>query len=62
MTDDEWAYFEPFLIRGTGRPPRGHRQVLDAIFWQMRTRRTVAGPAGAIWQLEFDLSAIPAVG
>ena len=37
MTDDEWGYFEPFLIRGTGRPPRGHRQVLDAIFWQMRT-------------------------
>jgi hypothetical protein len=26
MTDDEWAYFEPFLIyRGGGRPPRNHR-------------------------------------
>jgi transposase len=37
MTDDEWAYFEPSLIRGIGRPPRGHRQVLDAISWQMRT-------------------------
>ena len=22
MTDDEWAYFEPFLIRRGGRPPR----------------------------------------
>jgi hypothetical protein len=30
MTDDEWAYFEPFLIhRGGGRPPRNHRRVLD---------------------------------
>jgi transposase len=37
MTDDEWAYFEPFLIRGIGRPPRSHRRVLDAVFWQMRT-------------------------
>jgi hypothetical protein len=27
MTDDEWAYFEPFLIyRGGGRPPRNHRR------------------------------------
>jgi transposase len=37
MTDDEWAYFGPFLIRQTGRPPRSHRRVLDAVFWQMRT-------------------------
>ena len=38
MTDDEWAYFEPFLIhRGSGRPPRNHRRVLDAVFWLMRT-------------------------
>jgi len=37
ITDDEWAYFEPFLIRQTGRPPRSHRRVLDAVFWQMRT-------------------------
>src|SRR5215813_11637198 len=37
MTDDERAYFEPFLIRRDGRPPRNHRCVLDAEFWQMRT-------------------------
>ena len=38
MADDEWAYFEPFLIhRGGGRPPRNHRRVLDAVFWLMRT-------------------------
>jgi transposase len=37
MTDDEWAYFEPFLIRRCGRPPRSHRRVLDAVFWLMRT-------------------------
>ena len=37
MTDDEWAYFEPFLIRRGGRPPHNHRRVLDAVFWLMRT-------------------------
>jgi transposase len=37
MTDEEWAVFEPFLVRGGGRPPRDHRRVLDAIFWIMRT-------------------------
>jgi hypothetical protein len=38
MTDEEWAYFEPFLIhRGGGRPPQNHRRVLDAVFWLMRT-------------------------
>jgi transposase len=35
--DDEWAYFEPFLIRRDGRPPRNHRPVLDAVFWLTRT-------------------------
>jgi transposase len=37
MTDEEWAYFEPFLIHRGGRPPRNHRGVLDAVFWLMRT-------------------------
>jgi transposase len=37
MTDDECAYFELFLIRRGGRPPRNHRHVLDAVFWLMRT-------------------------
>jgi transposase len=37
MSDAEWAYFEPFLVRGRGRPPRNHRKVLDGIFWLMRT-------------------------
>jgi transposase len=37
MSDEEWAYFEPFIVRGGGRPPRNHRRVLDAIFWIMRT-------------------------
>ena len=37
MTDLEWAYFEPFLVRRNGRPPRNHRRVLDGIFWLMRT-------------------------
>lgn len=35
MTDDEWAYFEPLLIRRGGRPPRNYRRVLDAVFWQI---------------------------
>lgn len=40
MEDAEWAFFEPFLIavRGRGgRPASNHRQVLDAIFWIVRT-------------------------
>jgi transposase len=37
MTDDEWAYFEPFLTHHRGRPPANHRRMLDAVFWLMRT-------------------------
>jgi transposase len=37
MTDEEWAYFQPFLIHRGGRPPRNYRRVLDAVFWLMRT-------------------------
>ena len=40
MSDEEWAFFEPFLaaIRGSGgRRPRNHRLVLDGIFWIART-------------------------
>jgi len=40
MNDDEWAFFEPFLIETgpkRGRPPRDHRLVLDGIFWIART-------------------------
>ena len=62
MTDDEWAYFEPFLIRrrwpSAAQPsPRARRGVLvDA------NRRAVARSAGGIRQLEFDLSSIPSLG
>jgi transposase len=40
MSDEEWAFFEPFVTEaGTlrGRPPQDHRRVLDAIFWIART-------------------------
>jgi transposase len=40
MTDEEWAIFEPFLVRRSvlgGRPPGNHRRVLDGIFWICRT-------------------------
>jgi hypothetical protein len=33
MTDDEWAHFEPFLIRRGGRPSCSHRPILGAAFW-----------------------------
>ena len=40
LTDEEWAFFEPFVatpgVMG-GRPPGDHRRVLDAIFWIART-------------------------
>ena len=40
MGDDEWAFFEPFVIETgpkRGRPPRDHRRVLDGVFWLART-------------------------
>ena len=40
MSDEEWGFFEPFLIeRGPkrGRPPCDHRLVLDGVFWIGRT-------------------------
>ena len=40
LSDDEWAFFEPFVIeRGPlrGRPPADHRRLLDAVFWIART-------------------------
>ena len=37
MANEEWAFFEPFLMSKTGRPPGDHRRKLDAIFWVMRT-------------------------
>lgn len=40
MTDEEWAFFGPFLIENRsrgGRPPSDHRRVLDAVFWIART-------------------------
>ena len=40
MSDEEWAFFAPFLVRvgaGSGRPPKDHRLTLDAIFWIVRT-------------------------
>ena len=40
MSDEEWAFFAPFVIeRGPkrGRPPKNHRLVLDGVFWIVRT-------------------------
>ena len=40
LSDDEWAFFAPFVIEQgpkRGRPPADHRRVLDAVFWVART-------------------------
>jgi transposase len=40
LTDEQWAFFEPFVIETgalRGRPPRDHRRTLDAVFWIART-------------------------
>jgi transposase len=40
MTDEEWAFFAPFVIATgdkRGRPPADHRRVLDGVFWIART-------------------------
>lgn len=44
MSDEEWAFFEPFVVEKgprRGRRPRDHRLVLDGVFWIART--------GAAW-------------
>ena len=40
MSDEEWAFFAPFVIETgprRGRRPRDHRLVLDGVFWIART-------------------------
>ncbi|WP_245504459.1 transposase, partial [Lichenihabitans psoromatis] len=40
MSDEEWAFFERFVIEKgpqRGRLPRDHRLVLDGVFWIART-------------------------
>lgn len=40
MSDEEWAFFEPFILAvraQNGRKPINHRLVLDGIFWIART-------------------------
>ena len=40
MSDEEWAFFEEFIlaIRGRGgRPASNHRRGLDGVFWIART-------------------------
>ena len=45
MSDEEWAFFEPFVVEKgprRGRRPHDHRLVLDGVFWIART--------GAAWR------------
>jgi transposase len=45
MSDEEWAFFAPFVIEAgprRGRRPRDHRLVLDGVFWIART--------GSLWR------------
>jgi transposase len=40
MSDEEWAFFKPFVVVSgarSGRPPRDHRRTLDGVFWIART-------------------------
>ena len=40
MSDEEWAFFERFILTVravNGRKPTNHRLVLDGIFWIART-------------------------
>ncbi|WP_424991394.1 IS5 family transposase [Fluviibacterium sp. S390] len=40
MTDEEWRFFEHFILAArapNGRKPTNHRRVLDGIFWIART-------------------------
>lgn len=62
LSDEEWAFFEPFVIeRGSlrGRPPRDHRRTLDAVYWIARTGAPWARRAGGTQQLELGTPTIP---
>ncbi|SDI67195.1 Putative transposase of IS4/5 family, partial [Aliiruegeria lutimaris] len=40
MSDEEWAFFERFILSvraPNGRKPTNHRRVLDGVFWIART-------------------------
>ena len=40
MSDEEWAFFAPFVVEAgprRGRRPVDHRRVLDGVFWISRT-------------------------
>ncbi|QFT71784.1 hypothetical protein FIU92_01975 [Ruegeria sp. THAF33] len=40
MSDEEWAFFEQFILSvraRNGRKPTNHRLVLDGVFWIART-------------------------
>jgi hypothetical protein len=44
ILNEEWGYFETFLIRRGKRPPRNHRRSLDAVFdWDAGVWKLVAG-------------------
>ena len=43
LTDREWAFVEPLLPkRRTGRPPKDHRMIINALLW--------LGKTGAPWR------------
>jgi transposase len=61
LTDDEWEQIQDLFpaLKATGRPPRSHRQIVDAILWILRTGASWRdlseeyGPWGTAWDL-FD--------
>jgi transposase len=49
LTDREWARLEPHLppMARTGRPPKDHRTIIDALLWLGKLRpRAVVGDRG----------------
>ena len=64
MTDEEWAFFEPFVIETgprRGRRPRDHRLVLDGVFWIARTGGGLEGSTQPFRRLELGPSSVQAV-
>jgi len=52
LTDYEWSVIQPLLptkVRGVKR--RDDRQVLNGIFWRLRTGRALGGHSGPLWPL-----------
>lgn len=64
ISDGLWAVIEPLMPSTTGRsrPWTDHRLAVEGIAWGIPDWGAVAGCAGAVREVEFDLQEVLPVG